>query len=379
MALAIFPLEQYTGTYTTNLFQEDDETYFDDAEQFVDLQRAEVERRAEAYRETTGVEWVEVVEASYVPWYQYDQARKNARKYGVVIHLQAGTGRVEIRERLKRREMSPSTTSALSGSDRPKPSKPYYGPKLALEIGRHKTMAVQHRLFANRRKAREVAAVRMLVGWKTNQRMEIGKANAHPYISEAMRSDEPAPATLAFLEKQAHDLFMALYPEAEADSGIWELQTLSHSNYQDRAALDVYERVKRLDDETLDDLLTLLPILTFGEQTGDSLDVRESLFNRVAQDLAVDMKEHWRPDRTFLDARTKDQLLTVAQESGAADVLGTLPKKKGELVDKLATYFSGSPDERAKTWLPGAMQFPARDKGQPEPEPEPVEEGGDDE
>ena len=237
-------------------------------------------------------------------------------------------------------------------------------------------MAVQHRLFANRRKAREVAAVRMLVGWQTNQRMEIGKANAHPYISEAMRSDDPAPATLAFLEKQAHDLFMALYPEAEVESGIWELQTLSHRNYQDRAALDVYERVKRLDDETLDDLLTLLPILTFGEQTGDSLDVRESLFNRVAQDLQVDMKEHWRPDRTFLGQRTLDQLAVVAKDSGAAEALGKLPTKKGALVDALAGYFGAAEGSGgASTWLPGAMQFPARDESQPEP----VEEGGDDE
>ena len=35
VALAIFPLEQYTGTITTDLFAEDETSYFDDAEQFL--------------------------------------------------------------------------------------------------------------------------------------------------------------------------------------------------------------------------------------------------------------------------------------------------------------------------------------------------------
>jgi hypothetical protein len=32
----------------------------------------------------------------------------------------------------------------------------------------------------------------------------------------------------------------------------------------------------------------------------DRLDTSDSLFNRVARDLNVDMKNHWRPDAAFL-------------------------------------------------------------------------------
>ena len=35
VALAIFPVKQYTGTITTDLFAEDETSYFDDAEQFM--------------------------------------------------------------------------------------------------------------------------------------------------------------------------------------------------------------------------------------------------------------------------------------------------------------------------------------------------------
>ena len=50
VALAIFPLEQYTGTITTDLFAEDETSYFDDAEQFFALQKEAVDATGEASR-----------------------------------------------------------------------------------------------------------------------------------------------------------------------------------------------------------------------------------------------------------------------------------------------------------------------------------------
>jgi ParB/RepB/Spo0J family partition protein len=43
VSLAIFPPEKYTGTITTDLFAEDETSYFDDAEQFLRLQKEAVE------------------------------------------------------------------------------------------------------------------------------------------------------------------------------------------------------------------------------------------------------------------------------------------------------------------------------------------------
>ena len=41
----------------------------------------------------------------------------------------------------------------------------------------------------------------------------------------------------------------------------------------------------------------------------------DSLFNRVARDLSVDMRYHWHPDRSFFERRTRDQLVAIADLS----------------------------------------------------------------
>ena len=55
VALAIFPPEKYTGTITTDLFAEDETSYFDDAEQFFALQKEAVEELSEAPRSERGM------------------------------------------------------------------------------------------------------------------------------------------------------------------------------------------------------------------------------------------------------------------------------------------------------------------------------------
>ena len=381
VATAIFPMELYTGSLTTNLFRDEDETYFDDVDQFMELQRAEVERRAEEYRNQDSVEWVDVIEASYVGWYQYGNARKNAKKYGVALHFHTGTGAVEIRELLKRSNLSTGTSSALSGADRPKPPKPTYGPKLALEIGRHKTLAVQSHLLANPRRAKEIAAFRLLIGWGDDRRVHIGKANQHAHLADMALGEtvvDDITETFNTIDKMAQVVILALYPEDDVERGILALDELAwRSNaYGYERDVEVYERIKKLDDDTLDKLLLLLPVLTFGEQTytAEVIDTKPSLFNAVAQDLGVDMKQHWRPGTVFLNARTKDQLTTIAEESGALAALGKLPAKKGAMVEALADYFATSDSEAARAWLPGAMEFPARDEALALAEAEPVEE-----
>jgi hypothetical protein len=80
VAVAIFDREQYTGTYTTDLFADDDRTYFDDVGQFWDLQHQAVTALAEQLRETAA--WVELTEDYTIPYWQYREAR-NGEEAGV--------------------------------------------------------------------------------------------------------------------------------------------------------------------------------------------------------------------------------------------------------------------------------------------------------
>src|SRR5260221_1943437 len=98
-------------------------------------------------------------------------------------------------------------------------------------------------------------------------------------------------------------------------------------------------------------LQTLLAALSFGQGNCDRLDTSDSLFNRVARDLSVDMKNHWRPDAVFFGKRNREQLIGIAKECGYADGNGSLGGyKKSELTSSLVRHFvnahsSGEPTE----------------------------------
>jgi len=125
-----------------------------------------------------------------------------------------------------------------------------------------------------------------------------------------------------------------------------------------------------MSDHDLDQLETLLTALVFGQEICQRLDTGDSLFNRVARNLCVDMRYHWHPDRSFLERRSRDQLAAIAVDCGYAESAGRLASyKKAELVNSLLWYFETAraaseptpAQQKAREWLPDAMRFPAVD------------------
>lgn len=348
VAMAIFPVEQYTGTITTDLFADDEESYFDDAEQFLELQRQAVEKLAADYEGKAA--WVEVTEAHRIPAWQYEEAEEGEQG-GVLVNL-SPSGRVEIREGLIRPQIDPATKAQTA--DNPlapkKPKAAYSGPLCRL-IGWHKSAAVQELLLADPRKAREVMAVDRLVNLKP-----------HECLTQLARQAEPGRA-YAVLDSQAR--LVAAWLGFAIDDGqpVWTQFPPPRVD-----ALAIYEAVRGLSDHELDVLHTLLAALTFGQEMCERLDTRDSLFNRVARDLSADMRNHWRVDRAFLEKRSRDQLAVIAADCGyapsAASVRST---KKSELVNALLRHFAkayaaadpSAVQIRAREWLPEAMLFPA--------------------
>ena len=110
--------------------------------------------------------------------------------------------------------------------------------------------------------------------------------------------------------------------------------------------------MRGLSDHDLAGLQTLLAALSFGREDCDRLDGSDSLFNRVARDLSVDMKNHWRPDAAFFGKRNREQLVAIAKECGYADGNGLLGSyKKSELISSL-----GFPPGRAHQRCPGKAE-----------------------
>jgi hypothetical protein len=102
--------------------------------------------------------------------------------------------------------------------------------------------------------------------------------------------------------------------DIEAEKSVW-----TQFPPEDIDDLTLYEAVRGLSDHELDQLETLLSALVFGQIVCQRLDTKDSLFNRVARDLSVDMRNHWRPDRYFFERRTRDQLVAIAVDCGYAE------------------------------------------------------------
>lgn len=351
VADAIFPQEQYTGTITTDLFAESETSYFDDAEQFHTLQKEAVEKLAEEHREKAA--WVEVTNAYSIPGWQYRPAKKR-EKGGVLINL-SPNGKVEVRERLVPHSIDKTTRDETTENPlAPVKAKAAYAAPLCRYIAHHKSAAVQEILLSNPRKAKEVAAVKALIALR-------------PHACLVALAQEADPQT-AYNVLDAHARLHAqrLGIVVEEDDLVWN--QFPRPGYED---VDLYEAIKGLSDHQLDELHTLLAALSFGQGMCDRFDTGNTLFNRVAQDLGIDMKNHWKPNRSFLERRNTKQLVTVAKECGYAERVSLINKfKKSELVAGLERYFTESAtDTQATNWLPEVMQFPAINpdaKGEPQ-------------
>ena len=135
--------------------------------------------------------------------------------------------------------------------------------------------------------------------------------------------------------------------------------------------LELYEALQTFSNEDLERIIELVVLLSFGQCGTEKLDIEKSIFNRVAADVDLALRDWWTPDEEFLALMRKDQLEAVAIESAASLHMGKFKDySKKELVSALARYFERTADptatldehdQRGRAWLPGAMSFPARE------------------
>lgn len=346
VADAIFPIEQYKGRIASDLFQTETASYFDDTEQFLSLQKQAITEKAEALRQD-GATFVEIFEDWHFPSSLY--ASSKAKKTGVVIHM-TPNGKVEIHEGLRRIEQVAKSVSRAIKEDNAR-VRPEYADPVKRYINAHKTAAVQAAILASPRTARTLAIVGMMAT-RENMNVSLTRSAGIVYFNE---NAETTSASWQKIEKQARGFAQLLGAEADAieHEGSAIEWLMSH---HDEAS--IYDRCKPLTDDELEALHLFLTTLTFGAETMTALDGNpNSLFNRVANDLGVNMVECWRPDSYFLGKRNRPQLEAILKEAG---MNGVMPQaKKGEIVAIAAARFAAGEAEETRNWLPGAMQFPA--------------------
>lgn len=361
LSMAIFPREHYTGALITDLFADDETTYFDDVDQFLECQREAVEALAEDRRKTAA--WVEVHHLYTVPWWQYREA-DGEEPAGTVINLHP-SGSVEVREGLVRHEVKEAVVEATRETPlapRPARKRPEFAAELLRYVACQKSAAVQAALLGNPRKAKEVAVLLLLLGFRINLGTRL---NPHPCHAVSVEEREQRSyRTIDAAAAGIADRLGLRANEANRSDG-HEVGRLIASC----GALPLYEALGGLSDDELDRLAVMLPILCFGQEDVASLDTGDSLFNRVASDVCTQMRQWWVPDGTFLSGLLREQVVAVAKECGAADHLtGFNGWTKKQLVDELVQFFTnrsdpenlGADEDRtAAEWLPGILRFPA--------------------
>ena len=182
-------------------------------QQFFTLQRQAVAALAEDY--APKAEWVEVTEHYTIPRWHYREAEDGATG-GVVINL-APSGTVEVLEGLDRHAVTASTASATSDTPlAPKP-KPAYSEVLCRSMAHHKSMAVQHLLLANPRKAREVAILLLLGASDYMPRVSVSR---HDCLNAFAQADTP-PVSYQGVEQEAKRLAAALGLVDDDEASVW--------------------------------------------------------------------------------------------------------------------------------------------------------------
>jgi ParB family chromosome partitioning protein len=352
-AIAIFPLEKYQGTYTRDLFAEKDATFFDDLEQFTELQRQAVEVLAQENRKAFA--WVEVVTEHHVSWWQYRQAKKKEAS-GVVIHF-APTGRVEVRKGLVRQEVDPKATGGRGKATKPKERAPVSRPTYRY-VNARRTLALQMALMANPRKAKEVAAMLLLSSGSYGANV---KLMPHDALRELAKNGAGFTA-YATMEKSARTLLDTLGVHASRSQEVAAWVRVQRPGQGWKALL---AGVRSLNDVQLDFLIAFLLVLCFGVEQMESAEPNDSLFTALAHDLTPNMREFWVPDEPFLNGLRREELIKAAEECGALKKQPRLTAaSKKDLVAALAAYFKRTADknaqldaveEKGRTWLPACM------------------------
>jgi ParB family transcriptional regulator, chromosome partitioning protein len=347
VSMAIFPISSYKGKLNTDLFDDAETTYFDDEDQFFELQQKAVKELAAYFYNQTAAKWVDVTEDYSLRDWQYEDAEEG-QPYGVLINI-SPSGEVEIKEGLVKPEKIDKETAEEIAAAKPKKARPPYSKPVCEYVAWHKSMAVQETLLGNSGKVKELTVLRAL------ERLQ-------PHKSFDKLADLPDQhRAYGVIEKQARQVVKILGLALDDDGN-----AMNKLMYGLPYTADLYEVLKTLSDEQLDEVLEFVTIVEFGQYNCETPDTDEdSLFNLVAQDIQVEMRNHWTPDITFLNGRTQSQLVTVAKESSYQGFVGSY--KKAELVNCLLKHFEGSgqatePNDReqkANSWFPSIMQFPA--------------------
>jgi ParB family transcriptional regulator, chromosome partitioning protein len=293
---ALFPLEQYKGELSNNLFDEEHERCFLDTEQAKRLQLEAIEEKRKQYAETWA--WVEVGYSSDINPWQYEKAQTpDPKEHGVILRILSGTMQVEVYEGVIKRETTKSKPSPTKDTTK---TPPPYTKRLLMDCKHLKTRALQTTLITQHRYCL-ILNIMGLMGCN-----EVKLDTDIPFPGNDLKTET--------LEQVFEPHVKALMKEL-GEGGVrpYPLEVRSYGTNQ----VNLYSYLKELADEDLQNLFNALTASTFGSWYDfDSQPEDTALAVAVANDLELDMTQYFTFTEEFLKGYRKTGLIKLLNELG---------------------------------------------------------------
>ncbi|TSE07426.1 ParB/RepB/Spo0J family partition protein [Aquimarina algiphila] len=319
VSIALFDKEKYTGSITADLFEAEDNTYFDDVGQFNELQDEAVEKLMQDLENDPDVDWVGIERDDHFEHWRYDEAEEGENG-GVMIHYRLD-GNVEIYRGLVVRENT-KTLDDSKPKERPEFTQKAYG-----YFANQKTILAQQAITKNIRKAKEIDVLQRINLFRD------ANIKTHQAI-KSLSGEQKDSAECELLTQIEQDLMEFLGIELKDRWYVFDSWGVNRSAY--------YEAVKSLTDEQLDQLFVLLVAISFGKEVTTREETRDSLFYLFANDLDITPRDGWTPNEEFFKLHKKDQLLAIAEACGASIGKQLYKLKRKDLIAELVAYYANS-------------------------------------
>lgn len=339
---ALFPLEQYRGAITADLFGED--SYFSDVDAFWTLQNQAIAAKRDEY---LAAGWSDVVVLDVGQRFESWEYEKAKKKNGAKVFISVSKrGNVEVfegyltRSAARRAEKKAANDKTLPGEHKQAATAEVTA-ALQTYIDLYRHAGVRTALLDHPGVALRLMVAHAIRGSGT---WSVKTADRRGGREDTDASLAAAPAEAAFKAKAKVSLSLLDLPE-----GV----TLTAGHFEDTAS--VFARLLKLKDADVFRILALV--------MAETLDPGSAMVEAAGVHLGVDMHDYWQPDETFFDLiRDKTTLNAMVAEVAGKDVAKGNITAKGKAQKQIIKDCLAGTNGRAKVakWLPGWMAFPVR-------------------
>ena len=339
--VALFPVEEYPGAITADLFGED--SYFADAALFWQKQNEAVAARRDGLLAAGWPDVIVLAPGEHFRSWEHEKTPKG--QGGKVFITVSHRGEVEIHEGyLTRKEARRTRHTDTADGDvaAAKPSRPEVTSALQNYIDLHRHAAVRVVLLDH-----PGAALRLMV--------------AHAIAGSGLWGVKPEPqqtrnaAIAASLETSASEAaFAAKRGEVLALLGFSDEETaVIGGNGDDAGTAGLFARLLALPD---DDVMRVLALVM-----GESLEAGSAVVEALGVHLKVEMGAAWQPEDAFFDLIRDRQVVNpmLAEVAGKTVADGNVAEKLKTQKQIIRDSLAGTNGRtQVENWRPGWMQFP---------------------